>query len=336
MFIGGDAPISIQSMTNTDSKNASATLDQIKDLVAAGCEIVRVAVPNMKAAREMHKIVEHSEIPVIADIHFDYRLALEAIKQGVHGLRLNPGNIQRQDKVAAIVEEARKAELPIRIGVNGGSINRDKYSVVCPESLVDSALEHIKMLEELNYYNIKVSLKATDVPMTIASYQKMSELRDYPLHLGVTEAGTMFAGSIKSSIGIGALLAMGIGDTLRVSLTASPVEEMRVAKEILKSLRIREEGIECISCPTCGRCEIDVIGITEKVEQAIGKYNKKMKVAVMGCIVNGPGESKDADIGISGGRGIGVLFKNGQEVRRVKEEELVDVLISEVRDFKEK
>ncbi len=336
IYIGGDAPISIQSMTTTDTKNVSATVQQIKELEEVGCDIVRIAVPNMKAAKVVHQIKENIKIPLIADIHFDYRLALESINQGVDGLRLNPGNIQRRDKVAAIVEEARKKDLPIRIGVNGGSVDREKYPILSPESLVDSALEHIKILEELNYYNIKVSLKATDVPMTIASYQLMSQKRDYPLHLGVTEAGTKFTGSIKSSIGIGALLALGIGDTFRVSLTAPPTEEIKVGKEILKSLHIIDEGIECISCPTCGRCEIDVIGITEKVESEIAKLNKKVKVAVMGCIVNGPGESKDADIGISGGKGIGVLFKNGVEVKRIPEKDLVEVLVTEVRNFPDK
>lgn len=334
LYIGGDAPITIQSMTNTDTKDFAATIDQIKDLENAGCDIVRIAIPNLNASKVVHKIVENTTVPLIADIHFDYRLALEAIKQGIDGLRLNPGNIEQRDKVEAIVKEAKANDIPIRIGVNGGSINRDKYSQVTPEALVDSAIEHIKILEELDYYNIKVSLKATDVPMTIAAYQMMSEQRDYPLHLGVTEAGTMFSGSIKSAIGIGALFAMGIGDTFRVSLTAPPVEEIRVAKEILKSLHIRDEGIDCISCPTCGRCQIDVIGITEKVEKEIANMDKKMKVAVMGCIVNGPGEAKDADIGISGGRGFGVLFKKGVEIKRVKEEEMVDVLIEEVRNYK--
>ena len=310
-FIGGDAPISIQSMTNTDTKNVSATVEQIKELEQAGCQIVRIAVPNMKAARVVHQIKENISIPLIADIHFDYRLALESLNQGVDGLRLNPGNIKRRDKVAAIVEEAKKKDIPIRIGVNGGSIDREKYSVVDAESLVASAIDHIRILEELDYHNIKVSLKATDVPMTIASYQLMSEKRDYPLHLGITEAGTAFKGSIKSSVGIGALLAMGIGDTLRVSLTAPPVEEIRVAQEILKSLHLMDEGIDCISCPTCGRCEIDIIGITEQVEKEIANIDKKMKVAVMGCIVNGPGESKDADIGICGGKGIGVFGRTG-------------------------
>lgn len=334
LFIGGDAPISIQSMTNTDTKNVTATVDQIKELEKVGCDIVRIAVPNIKAAKVIHQIMNNITIPLIADIHFDYRLALEAINQGIDGLRLNPGNIQRRDKVIMIVEEAKKKNLPIRIGVNGGSIDRSKYPKMTPESLVDSALEHIKILENLNYHNIKVSLKATDVLMTIASYQLMSEKRDYPLHLGVTEAGTMFSGSIKSSIGIGALLAMGIGDTLRVSLTAIPTEEIRVAKEILKSLHIREEGVECISCPTCGRCEIDVIGITERVEKEIALIDKNVKLAIMGCIVNGPGESKEADIGIAGGKGIGILYKHGKEVRKVKEEDMVEVLLNEVRNFK--
>ncbi len=333
IHIGGGAPITIQSMTTTDTNNVTATVDQIKELEAVGCDIIRIAVPNMKSAKVIHKIKENIKIPLIADIHFDYRLALEAIHQGVDGLRLNPGNIERRDKVTAIVQEAKQKDIPIRIGVNGGSINREKYPDLSPESLVDSAVEHIKILEDLEYYNIKVSLKAADVLMTIASYQLMLEKRDYPLHLGVTEAGTQFAGSIKSSIGIGALLAMGIGDTFRVSLTALPTEEIRVGKEMLKSLNIRNDGVECISCPTCGRCEIDVIGITEEIEQKIAHLDKKVKVAVMGCIVNGPGESKEADIGISGGKGVGILFKNGKEVRRIKEEDMVAVVVEEVRNY---
>ncbi len=335
LYIGGDAPITIQSMTNTDTKNVAATVEQIKELEKAGCEIVRIAVPNIKAAKIIHQIKANIDIPLIADIHFDYRLALESINQGVDGLRLNPGNIKRADKLTAIVEEARKKELPIRIGVNAGSVDREKYPLLSPESLVDSALAHIKILEDLNYYNIKVSLKAHDVPMTIASYQLMSTKKDYPLHLGVTEAGTMFRGTIKSSIGIGSLLAMGIGDTFRVSLTANPVEEIRVAKQILESLHIRNDLIEMISCPTCGRCEVDLIDITEKVEEKIGNMEKKMKVAVMGCIVNGPGESKGADIGIAGGKGTGILFKKGQEIRKLNEHEFVDVLVDEVKKFKE-
>ncbi|MDH4129320.1 MAG: flavodoxin-dependent (E)-4-hydroxy-3-methylbut-2-enyl-diphosphate synthase [Spirochaetota bacterium] len=334
MYIGGDAAISIQSMTNTDTRKVTSTVDQIKMLEKAGCEIIRIAVPNMKAAKVIHQIKQNINIPLIADIHFDYRLALEAIKQGADGLRLNPGNIQRSDKVSAIVEEAKKNDIPIRIGVNAGSVDRTKYPILNPESLVNSALEHINILEALNYYNIKVSIKATDVPMTIESYKLMSEKRDYPLHLGVTEAGTLFRGTIKSSIGIGSLLAMGIGDTFRVSLTADPVEEIKVGKQILESLNIRNDTINLVSCPTCGRCEIDIIGITQKVENQIGHLNKKIKVAVMGCIVNGPGESKDADIGIAGGKGIAVLFKNGKEIRRVKEEDLIDVLIDEVQNYK--
>ena len=325
--------MSVQSMTTTDTRDVEGTVKQIKELEEVGCEIIRIAVPNMKCASVVDKIKENINIPLIADVHFDYRLALEVIRRGVDGLRLNPGNIKNQDKVTAIVKEARKKELPIRIGVNGGSIDRAKYSVVSAENLVESALGHIKILEDLNYQNIKISLKATDVPMTIESYRLMSERKDYPLHLGVTEAGTKFVGSIKSSIGIGALLSMGIGDTIRVSLTADSKEEIRVAKEILKSLHLRDEGIDCISCPTCGRCDIDVIGITEVVEKEMEKIDKKLKVAVMGCIVNGPGESRDADIGISGGKGVGVLFKKGKEVCRVKEEEIVDVLLEEVRKF---
>lgn len=333
LYVGGDAPITIQSMTNTDTKNVSATVDQIKELEKAGCDIIRVAVPNLKAAEVIHQIKENISIPLIADIHFDYRLALESIRQGVDGLRLNPGNIQQRDKVETIVQAAKEKDLPIRIGVNGGSVDRDKYPVLNAESLVASALDHIKILEDLNYYNIKVSIKAADVPMTIESYQLMSEKRNYPLHLGVTEAGTMFRGTIKSSIGIGALLAMGIGDTFRVSLTADPVEEIRVGKQILESLNIRRNAIELISCPTCGRCEIDLIGIAEQVEKEIGHLEKPLKVAVMGCVVNGPGESKGADIGIAGGKGMGILFKHGEKVKRLKEEELVKVLVDEVRNF---
>lgn len=334
LYIGGDAPISIQSMTTKDTSLYSQVIDEIKDLEKIGCDIIRVSVPNMKSAKVLHKIKENISIPLVADIHFDYKLAIESMLQGVDGLRLNPGNLKREDKIEDIVFLAKQKKIPIRVGVNGGSIDRKKYSVVNSDNIVSSALEHIKILERFEFYDIKISLKATNVLMTIESYEKMSKIKDYPFHLGITEAGSLFSGSIKSSVGLGILLYKGIGDTIRVSLTADPREEVRLAKEILNSLNLySKEKVEIISCPTCGRCEIDLINITNKVEKATESIHKKMKVAIMGCIVNGPGESIEADIGISGVKGKGILYKKGEKIKKVDEEKIVDTLIDEIKRY---
>ena len=304
--IGGGAPISVQSMTNTKTTDTNATVAQIKALVDAGCDIVRVAVPDMSAAENIYNIKSQVDVPLVADIHFDYRLALKAIEQGIDALRINPGNIGDEERVKAVVEAAKIRNIPIRIGVNAGSLDKKllaKYGKVTAEALVESALEHIRILEKLNFYDIKISLKAHDVPLTLDAYRLMSETVDYPLHLGITEAGTVNTGIIKSAVGIGALLAEGIGDTFRISLTGDPVNEVKVANEILKALGLKEYGPTLISCPTCGRCNIDLPSIAEKVEQRLSGITKPIKVAVMGCVVNGPGEARDADIGIAGGKG---------------------------------
>ena len=331
--LGGDSPISIQSMTNTDTRDIIATVSQIRDLEEAGCHIVRCAVPDMEAAEALGDIVKEINIPLVADIHFDYRLALRAIRNGAQKLRINPGNIGSRDKVKAVVEAAKDRGIPIRIGVNSGSLQKDilqKYGQVCPEALVESALRHVEILDELNFGDIVISVKSSDVLETIESYRLLSERTDYPLHIGVTESGTVKRGTIKSSVGIGALLAMGIGDTLRVSLTGDPVEEVVVGKEILKSLGLLEGGIEFISCPTCGRTQIDLVKIANEVEERLGNLNKNIKVAIMGCAVNGPGEARRADIGIAGGSGEGLIFKKGEIIKKVKQEDLVEELIKEI------
>lgn len=333
VLIGGDAPISVQSMTNTDTRDAKATLAQIHQLAAAGCEIVRVAVPDMSAAQAFQEIVADSPLPVIADIHFDYTLALEVIANGVHGLRINPGNIGGEDRVKAVVDAAGKRGIPIRIGVNAGSLESrllDKYGHPTADAMVESALEHIHLLEKHRFHDIKVSLKASNIPMMLEAYQKLSQKVDYPLHVGVTESGTVHSGTIKSSVGIGALLAQGIGDTIRVSLTGDPVHEIEVGFGILKALNLRQRGPELISCPTCGRCQIDLIPIAEEVERQISKLDKPLKVAIMGCVVNGPGEAREADIGIAGGKGVGLLFKKGEIIRKVPQEQLVQALLEEL------
>ena len=320
-------------MTNTDTRDIIATVSQIRDLEEAGCHIVRCAVPDMEAAEALGDIVKEINIPLVADIHFDYRLALRAIRNGAQKLRINPGNIGSRDKVKAVVEAAKDRGIPIRIGVNSGSLQKDilqKYGQVCPEALVESALRHVEILDELNFGDIVISVKSSDVLETIESYRLLSERTDYPLHIGVTESGTVKRGTIKSSVGIGALLAMGIGDTLRVSLTGDPVEEVVVGKEILKSLGLLEGGIEFISCPTCGRTQIDLVKIANEVEERLGNLNKNIKVAIMGCAVNGPGEARRADIGIAGGRGEGLIFKKGEIIKKVKQEDLVEELIKEI------
>lgn len=331
--VGGDARVSIQSMTNTDTRDVEKTLEQINELYKEGCEIIRCAVPDMKAAEALGEITKKSPMPVVADIHFDYRLALKAIENGVAALRINPGNIGSNERVRIVAEAAKLKNIPIRIGVNSGSLEKDileRDGKPTAKGLVESALRHVKILEELEFYDIVVSIKSSDVSMMIEAYRLMSESCNYPLHLGVTESGTVFKGTIKSSVGIGTLLAEGIGDTIRVSLTSNPLEEIKVARELLKALGLRKGGVEFVSCPTCGRTQIDLIGIAEAVEKRLDGLDKDIKVAVMGCVVNGPGEAREADIGIAGGRGEGIIFKKGQIIKKVKEEELIEELIKEI------
>lgn len=331
--IGGENPIAVQSMTKTDTADVKSTSKQIKSLEASGCEIIRLAVPDMNATKALGKIKKSISIPLIADIHFDWRLALEAIEQGVDGLRINPGNIGARWKIKEVVTAARERGIPIRVGVNAGSLEKEllkKYGHPKPEALVESAGRHIQILEELNFTNIKVSLKASDVVRTVEAYRLFSERYDYPLHIGISEAGPPSRGIIKSSVGLGILLSEGIGDTIRVSLTAAPEEEVRVAYEILKSLGLRKKGVDIISCPTCGRCKIDLRRLVTKVEHRIKNIDKPITIAVMGCVVNGPGEATEADFGIAGGKGRGILFKKGKVVRKLKEEELLDALLEEI------
>ena len=331
--IGGGAPCSVQSMCSTDTRDVAATLEQIGRLADAGCEIVRCAVPDMDAAQALAAIKASSPMPLIADIHFDYKLALKALESGVDGLRLNPGNIGERWKVAEVVKAAAERQIPIRIGVNGGSLEKEllvKYGHPTPEAMVESALGHVRILEDLNYREIKISIKVSDVLRTLEAYRLLSEAVDYPLHIGVTEAGTIFSGTIKSSVGLGILLHQGIGDTMRVSLTGDPAHEVRVAYDILKSLGLRQRGINFVSCPTCGRCQINLIPVAEEVERRLAHLDKRITVAVMGCSVNGPGEAREADFGIAGGRGEGLLFKHGEILRKVPQEKLADALIEEV------
>ena len=332
--IGGDAPISVQSMTKTDTRDVRATVDQIWSLEAAGCEIVRVAVPVREAAEQLAEIKRRIRIPLVADIHFNYKLALIALEQGVDGLRLNPGNIGARRYIEEVVKLAAERKIPIRIGVNGGSLEKDllaKYGGPTAEGMVESALRHIGILEDVGYREIKVSLKASDPRMMIEAYRMLAEKTDYPFHLGVTEAGTPSMGTIKSAVGIGTLLAEGIGDTIRVSLSADPVEEVRVGIEILKALGLRKQGATFVACPSCGRADIDLVGLAAEVEKRMRPYNDKdIHVAVMGCEVNGPGEARGADIGVAGGKGIGLIFKKGQVVRKVPESQIVDTLMEEV------
>ena len=333
MFIGGDAPISVQSMTNTKTENVEATVNQIKELTALGCDIIRCAVPDLRAARALKSIKEQISIPLIADIHFDYKLALEAIASGVDGLRLNPGNIGGKDEVSQVITKASELNIPIRIGVNAGSLPKDillKYGHPSPEALVEAAWRHIKILEEHDYRNIKISLKAHDVPLTIAAYRLMAAQCDYPLHIGITEAGTVNSGIIKSAVGIGALLAEGIGDTIRVSLTGDPANEIRVAYQILKALGLREYGPTLISCPTCGRTQINLEKLALEVERRLENIKEPITVAVMGCVVNGPGEAREADIGIAGGISEGLIFRKGEIIKKVREEEIIDALFAEI------
>lgn len=331
--IGGDSPISVQSMTNTDSRDVRATVQQIKGLEEEGCRIIRVAVPDSQSAEAVKEIKKAIKIPLVADIHFDYRLALECMRNGVDKIRLNPGNIGGQDRVKIVADMAKERQIPIRIGVNSGSVEKsiiEKYGGVTPEGMAESALNHAAMLEAADFGDIVISIKASSVPMTIAAYRLLSQKTVYPLHVGVTEAGTIYKGTIKSSVGIGCLLAEGIGDTIRVSLTGDPVEEVRAGKQILKALGMLKEGIEVVSCPTCGRTKVDLIRIVNEIEPVLDKLNKDIKVAIMGCAVNGPGEAKDADIGIAGGANEVLLFKKGQIVKKIPQENAVEELIKEI------
>lgn len=335
-YIGGQHPISVQSMTTTDTRNAKATINQIKELQDAGCDIVRLAVPNIEAAQTLSTIKKEINIPIIADIHFDYRLAIEAAKSGVDGLRLNPGNIGDRNRVKEIVKLAQSKNMKIRIGVNAGSLEKElliKYGKPTADAMVESALAHIDILEELNFSNTVISLKASNVQLTIDAYKKIAEKTNYPLHIGITEAGTIWGGTIKSSIGIGALLLQGIGDTIRVSLTGNPVQEVSVGREILKSLGLIKNEITIISCPTCGRCQIDLISLVNEIEEQIKEIKKPLKVAIMGCAVNGPGEASDADIGIAGGVNSALLFKKGEIISRVPENEIIKILINEINNM---
>lgn len=331
--IGGGAPVSVQSMTNTSTADVAATVAQIRALSAAGCEIVRVAVPDMDAAKAIKEIRAAIDVPLIADIHFDWRLALASLEQGAEGLRLNPGNIGSEDRIKEVVREAAGRAVPIRIGVNAGSLEKDilaKYGHPTVDALVQSAMRHIGILEDLGFFDIKVSIKASSVPLTVQSYRLLSEKVDYPLHIGITEAGTCWAGSIKSAAGLGVLLYDGIGDTMRVSLTGDPVEEVRCGWEILKSLELRERGLKIISCPTCGRVKIDLSAIANEVEKRLGGMTESVSVAIMGCVVNGPGEAAEADVGIAGGDGVGLIYVKGKAVRKVREDEIANVLVEEV------
>ena len=331
--IGGDAPITVQSMTNTDTRDAAATISQIRRLEEAGCDIVRVAVPDSEAAEAVKAIKKASVIPVVADIHFDYRLAVECIKNGVDKIRLNPGNIGSRDRVSKVVEAARAAGIPIRIGVNSGSVEKhilEKYNGVTPEGMVESALGHAEILEDLGFEEIAFSIKASSVTQTIAAYRLMSQKSRYPLHIGVTEAGTLFRGTVKSSVGLGCLLSEGIGDTLRVSLTGDPVEEIKVGREILRALDIEKGGLEIVSCPTCGRCRIDLVNIAELLDKKLKDVKKNIKIAVMGCAVNGPGEAREADIGIAGGDGEALLFRKGEIIRKIPQDRIIEELMAEI------
>ena len=333
VVMGGNSPIVIQSMCNTDTRDVENTVKQILELEQAGCQVVRVAVPDMAAAEAVGEIKKRISIPLVADIHFDYKLALKVMDLGIDKVRINPGNIGEESRIQAVVEKAKQKQIPIRIGVNSGSLEKDliqKYGGVTPQGLVESALRHVRILEKYQFYDIVVSIKASNVPFSVQAYTLLSQKIDYPIHVGITEAGTVYSGTVKSAVGIGAILLQGIGDIIRVSLTGNPVEEIKAAKEILKSVGMLEQGIELISCPTCGRTQIDLISIANEVEKKCKALNKKLKVAVMGCVVNGPGEAREADIGIAGGNGEGLLFKKGEIIRKIPENELVEQLMKEI------
>ena len=334
--VGGGGMIAVQSMTNTKTHDIKKTIEQIKRLEDAGCDIVRLAIPEPKAAKALQGIKKSVNIPIIADIHFDYRLAIMAMENGADALRVNPGNIDGEDKLKKVVDKAKECKIPIRIGVNAGSLPKDilsKYKKPCAEAMVEAAFRHITILEQMNFYDTKVSLKAHDVPLTIEAYKLMAQKTNYPLHLGITEAGTINSGVVKSAVGIGALLAMGIGDTLRVSLTGDPVQEVKVGREILKSLNMRPYGPTIVSCPTCGRTEIDLEKLALQVEEKLSQVSETITVAVMGCVVNGPGEAKEADVGIAGGKGDGLIFRKGVILRRMPEELLLTELMKEIDEI---
>lgn len=332
--IGGDSPITVQSMTNSDTRDVSRTVNQILDLEKVGCDIVRVAVPDIESAKCIKEIKKSINIPLIADVHFNYKLAIQSVTNGADGLRINPGNIGDKRKVREIVKVCKEFDVPIRIGVNSGSISKkylEMFNGVNVDSMVESALEHIRILEEEYFDKIVVSLKSSNIKLTVDSYKTIAKKLDYPLHIGITEAGTPWSGTIKSAIGIGSLLLDGIGDTIRVSLTGNPLEEVRVGKQILRSLDLLNDSVEIISCPTCARTQIDLIEIANIANERLKDINKPIKVAIMGCVVNGPGEAREADIGIAGGKGCGLIFRKGKIIKKVKEEELLDELIEEIK-----
>ncbi len=334
--IGGGAPIAIQSMTNTKTEDVAATVAQIRELTAAGCEIIRCAVPTMEAAKALSEIKKQITIPLVADIHFDYRLAIAAMENGADKIRINPGNIGSMDRVREVAETAKKYGVPIRVGVNSGSLERnlvEKYGGVTAEGIVESALDKVAMLEQFDFHDIVISIKSSDVLMCVKAHELIAKKTNYPLHVGITEAGTIRSGNIKSSLGLGMILSQGIGDTIRVSLTAAPVEEIVTAKLILRTLGLRKGGIEVVSCPTCGRTKIDLIGLAEQVETMVAGYDLPIKVAVMGCAVNGPGEAKEADLGIAGGNGEGLVFRKGEIVRKVPESDLLSALREEIEAY---
>lgn len=337
-IIGGGNPIAIQSMTNTHTEDVDATVKQILALEAAGCDIVRCTVPTIEAAKAVAEIKKYIHIPLVADIHFDYKMAIAAMENGADKIRINPGNIGGKDKIKAVVDEAKSRNIPIRVGVNSGSLEKElveKYSGVTAQGLVESALDKVRIIEDLGYDNLVISIKSSDVMMCVKAHELIAKETTYPLHVGITESGTSFSGGIKSSIGLGLILNQGIGDTIRVSLTDNPVKEIEAAKIILRTLGLKKGGIEVVSCPTCGRTKIDLIGLASKVEQMAAGYDLDLKLAVMGCVVNGPGEAKEADIGIAGGEGCGVLIKRGEVIKKVKEEELLSVLKYELDHWKE-
>lgn len=334
--VGGDAPISVQSMTKTDTRDVAATVAQIHELQQIGCEIIRSAVPDLQAAKSLGPIRRSIDIPLVADIHFDHTLALQSIAEGVDAIRFNPGNIGSEDRVKALVDAAGAANIAIRIGVNGGSLEKyllERYGSSAPEAMVASALRHVELLEKFGFRNIKISLKASDVPRTVEAYRLIAQQVEYPLHIGVTEAGTVNAGTVKSAVGLGILLAEGIGDTLRVSLTGSPLDEVRVGYEILKALDLRQRGPVITSCPTCGRTEIDLVALANRVEQRLAHLTYPLHVAVMGCVVNGPGEAREADIGIAAGKQVGLLFKQGTIIGKFPEHELLEALCREAEQL---
>lgn len=334
--IGGGNPVVIQSMTNTKTSDVEATVAQILALEAAGCEVVRIAVPDETAAKAIDQIASRIHIPLVADIHFDYRLALMAIENGIHKLRINPGNIGKQERVEEVVRKAAQYQIPIRIGVNSGSVEKEllkKYGGVNATAMLESAKKHIDILESMDFQDIVISLKASNVPLAIDAYTLFAEHYNYPLHIGITESGTLYRGTIKSSVGLGAILSRGIGDTIRVSLSDDPVKEIECARNVLQSLGLRQFGVEIVSCPTCGRTDVDLIGLAKRVEEETKHITKPLKIAVMGCVVNGPGEAREADIGIAGGKQEGLIFKKGEIVRKVKEDELFKALMEEIQEL---